>query len=246
MADRNESTSVRARAWITFGLAVVGASLGAISFYETRKSSSTLEKIEITRILDQAWDLMGGKPGTDYITYGVAEDPTQWVLAHRLIEEALVRDPRSARAHSIMGCYYILDDEPDQAISRLRRATELDPGYAFAHNNLGLALEASGEEETAIAEYRRATELDPEYVIALANLGNALSQSGEVVDGIDYLERASELDPHYESAQVNLGYALMAAGRNDEANEILRAWGRPIVVEPDREPLVVGSAGPGD
>jgi tetratricopeptide (TPR) repeat protein len=53
------------------------------------------------------------------------------------------------------------EDKPSQALTALRKATELLPEFAEAHYELGRALERAGDTSGAIAEYKESTLRDP-------------------------------------------------------------------------------------
>ncbi len=79
-----------AREWITFSLAVIACVLSMVSYYETSKNTKKTEIIRSNNILDKAWDIMGGQPGTTTIV-SFETDHHKMELARRLIQQVLSR-----------------------------------------------------------------------------------------------------------------------------------------------------------
>ena len=109
-----------------------------------------------------------------------------------------------------------------EAVSVLRKATQLNPKSSIAHVQLGGALCAERQFDEALRVLEVAVKLDPESGYARNNLGAALLARGEHRQAISVLRRAVELSPKSSTALTNLGRALTAAGDVDEAISVLR------------------------
>ena len=78
---------------------------------------------------------------------------------------AISLDPDYGNPYNDIGAYLIEQNQIDEAIGYLRRATRsrrYDPKH-FAHFNLGRAWERKYDFTRAAHEYKRALDLDPEY-----------------------------------------------------------------------------------
>ncbi len=122
----------------------------------------------------------------------------------------------------------------DEALTLIRRATELLPGHAVIQNNLGNVLQDLGDIPGAIAAYRAAIAVDSDNAMAHYNLGIALERNLQLDAAIDAYRSAVALSPREVNAQKNLAQALQRAGRQAEASVALRAWldlepGNPVV-----------------
>jgi tetratricopeptide (TPR) repeat protein len=67
--------------------------------------------------------------------------------------------------------YYIKLEKLDEAVSALRRATELDPNNPQAHTELGRCYYTRGDFLNALASLQRAIAADPKYATAYGYLG---------------------------------------------------------------------------
>ncbi len=108
-----------------------------------------------------------------------------------------------------------LDDQ--QAVERLRRATELAPDDVSAWHHLGDALATEGNTQEAEAAFRRAVELDPEDEIALTHLGHTAVAAGRRDEGVGYLTRASDIAHEASSATISLVDMYRSFGQYDQA-----------------------------
>ncbi len=94
------------------------------------------------------------------------------------------------------------------------------PGTAEGGYTLGRLALRSGDFELALKGARQASELNPEWLDAQLLLSRALYVAGNVDEG---LALAADLAGKHSEQEVRLQYAelLLAAGRNDEARELL-------------------------
>jgi len=110
-----------------------------------------------------------------------------------------------------------LTEDPQEAISLLRRAVKGDPTCAMALHNLGVILIQSGEEEEGEMLMRRSVEVDPTYTFGFANLGLIEAQNGNKELALDYLMKVNQakvIAPN-TSAISNLAYMLIAIQDKD-------------------------------
>jgi len=104
----------------------------------------------------------------------------------------------------------------EDAVSHLRRATDLAPHDAAAWHYLGEALAAEGSYGEADAAFRRAVEIDPDDQLAVAHLGHTALASGRQDEGMGLLARAAD-GPQGASAMISLVDMYRSVGQNEEA-----------------------------
>src|SRR5581483_10435580 len=92
---------------------------------------------------------------------------------------ALILNPRSERAHLMLGIALRRQDKHLDALLHFRRAVELNPKNPEAQYNLGMELKAGGDLTGAIAAFQRAIDLKPDFEQAHYSLGMALRAHGE-------------------------------------------------------------------
>jgi tetratricopeptide (TPR) repeat protein len=158
-----------------------------------------------------------------YLFAGYLDDRQEYGKAVETLG-TMVQDPsedlrHKAGAFSLWG--KVLSDQKkyDEAIAKLRKATELDPKLAVAYNNWGGALDGQGKYDEAIAKYRKAIELiDPKHAaFPYNNWGEALRKQGKYDEAIAKFQEAIKLDPKRETAYKNWGDALYDQKKYDEA-----------------------------
>jgi|GEM_PF-5493312 len=201
-----------AREW---GGLIVGGIALALSAFGLARDADLKERqvqLEVEGLLAEAWDLLGGRPGTEAIT-AFNSDSADLAVARRLIEnQALVLDPSYAKSHRYLGTYWSAMGQTSTAIACFRKAIALEPESAPAHSNLGIALRKQGDPEGAISSYRRAIALQPQEAVLHYNLGNALGDLGDHEGAIAAYQQAISLKPDYAPAHFNLGVSLETVG----------------------------------
>ena len=120
-----------------------------------------------------------------------------------------------------MGNLYADRGEYDRAIGLYLDALKMYPGYERSLHNLTLALLKSGQ----LSEARQyADQLNSRfYNQTYLNLnGFILIKLQKPAEAIPFLVQAVRLAPHDRNAAVNLGAAMAQAGRNAQAEKILK------------------------
>lgn len=115
-----------------------------------------------------------------------------------------------------------------------------DPSARLARYR-GYLAQMLGELEAAAEAYNYVIEQLPEDFESWNNLGNTLQLLGDVDGSIAALERAVALDPTAPPARINLASAFSAAGRDTEAEQVLRtaAFDFPADTRPLQELFVI-------
>ncbi|MDH3519028.1 MAG: tetratricopeptide repeat protein [Myxococcales bacterium] len=148
-------------------------------------------------------------------------------------ERAIALDPDFVDAHvGVAHVYALLRDRAARsreafeapATAAIERALELNPRSGRAYAALGFIRQTLGDRAGAERAFERAIALNPNDSLAYANHGHLLLYASKrPVDAVRRLEQAVALDPLWSLARSRLGGALAAAGRVDEAVELLRS-----------------------
>ncbi len=152
----------------------------------------------------------------------------RWDEAEAQLQRAIELKPDYAWAYCWYGWQQFVVERFDNALELMRRACELDPLSLVVNDHLAYALSLAGHRAQAMAQAQRTIELDPEYPLAYWRLGSFHFQAGRYADAVDAYRRTLELT----AGQVGAGYlglALSAAGRPDEAREVLASLDREAV-----------------
>lgn len=207
------------REWVALSLAMLGAVLGTIGFLQSRQAADVAWRVEADKLLDDAWDCLGGGKGTDYIGVYVS-DPRELEMANRYIDRAKTIAPKYARVYSIGSALAAARGQYDESISLSRKALELDPKASSACNRIGWILTMRQQWPEAAAEFRRAAALDPKNPSAWSNLCFALLQQHKLSEAADACEQALLVDPSYKTAYYNLSAVYRKQGRTKEAQDL--------------------------
>jgi adenylate cyclase len=152
--------------------------------------------------------------------------------ATKYFQEALIADPRFARAFTgLADCYLVLGDYgwmPPAEAGKLAKgnamkALSIDESLAEAHASLGLVyVNHLWDVASAEREFRRAIDLNPNYVATYHWYGVMLFFLRKYEDSLRMVGRALELDPYSIILRQSRGVSLIGLGRNDEAMDELR------------------------
>lgn len=145
------------------------------------------------------------------------------IVAEKLYQEALKREPYNAEALHNLGVIALQQGKAQDAIRWLKKAIRRNPTYIDAYSNLGLALKGAGRLQDAAAAYRQAIAIGPDIAEIYANLGMVLKDLGLSDQSRAAFEAALALAPDHPAILTNLGVSLVNAGQAQEAIEHLKA-----------------------
>jgi tetratricopeptide (TPR) repeat protein len=159
--------------------------------------------------------------------------------AQAALERAATADPGSAEIRAEMAALHMRQNDADAAEKAARDALSRDGQNIEAHRVLGLVYAAYAESATENAQEAKAPEFAKtaiEHLEKVAatpgggtdtnvqfNLGRLYLRSGEHEKAIERLSSVLEQNPYSIQARLSLAQALGAAGRNDDAAEVLAA-----------------------
>ena len=139
--------------------------------------------LQAQRLLDEAYDSMGGAPGTTILAMNVEplppEEQPRFEIAHRKINEATKLCPTYYHCYDLLGIYWVRQMELDKAASAFSKAIELDNKQALPLAKLGLVQLHQGKTDVAIENLKAATAIDPSDARVWVNLGYGYQKSGQ-------------------------------------------------------------------
>ncbi len=209
---------VRVLAWSFLAHCVLV--LGVVVYYALRQPAATSsrsaleDRLQAERLLDEAWDLMGGEIGTNSLDHFADERSLE--LARRKIRDALLLVPGMAAALGKMGTYLRAIGRYEESEALLRRSVAEDPSDWAAHNNLGITLAKQGKLTEAQQAFEEALRRRPRESAAEANLANVHLSEGRVDDAVRLYTQAQEHGKSHVPAMA-IGVALGRAGRQRDA-----------------------------
>ena len=154
------------------------------------------------------------------------------IEAKRLLERAILLDPRYAAAWVSLATVYIREYEQADTVDgrqaalakqeeTLDRALELDPANASAHARLARLRRLRWDFAGAERSTRRSLELGPGAAVVVGYAAGLVSTLGRFDEAIALEKRSLEIEPLSFSGMYNLGFRYLAAGRAKEAEQAL-------------------------
>lgn len=152
-------------------------------------------------------------------------DTSRYTRASELLDDALRRDPRFARAHHLQAlvlanrvamCTQPAQEAMPKALAHLAQALELEPAFAQARS-LAAWITAVWERDwpRALADMQRALRDGPGHFPVRNAAGNLLALLGRFDDAEAELAIARELDPLHLTARYNAAIVALYARRFD-------------------------------
>jgi tetratricopeptide (TPR) repeat protein len=205
IVDRASAFRKEAREWCAVIFGLIGMVLGICSYnlseanrvlaLQVQKTAKETEeknrKAEVEKLIDEAWDLMGGKIGT-YVIFDVTKDRASMELARRKLEEALTRDRDNARAYRVKGVYLEALGGYAKALEAYNTSLRLDPN-ASTFIDMSVALAKSGKDELAIQALRSAEKIGTHNGVVYLSLAAIYRKKGMIGESRRTLAVAQEL-----------------------------------------------------
>jgi serine/threonine-protein kinase len=145
-----------------------------------------------------------------------------WDEAESAIERAVGLEPTHVDAHCFYGLFLACCGRREEAMAEVRRAQELDPLYTYANTIAGITFLMAGENESAIVELQKTLDIDPDFVLGLHTLAGAHVRQSNYGEAIAVLDKVITITGRAPIYLATLGWAYGAAGKQDQAREILR------------------------
>ena len=133
------------------------------------------------------------------------------------LDKALVLNPDSSSAYTILGRYHYLEGRGRESESAYRRAVTLHPGNADAQSELGRLLMERGSYEEAILSMDAAVAKDPRGSAYRSRRGMLMNWIRDIGRAERDFAAAVDLNPADYQSLDGLGYLALQEGRQDDA-----------------------------
>jgi TolB-like protein/Tfp pilus assembly protein PilF len=117
--------------------------------------------------------------------------------------------------------YTLLQRNPDEAVSWIKRSQELDPLSLLISANAGQILYYAHRYDEAMGQLKSVLELDPNYAIAHIQLGQVYVQKRMYDVAIEEFQKSLALSEQNPDIVAQLGHAYALSGRRSEARTVL-------------------------
>ncbi|TAL18810.1 tetratricopeptide repeat protein [bacterium] len=126
-----------------------------------------------------------------------------------------------AFSEKLLGNYYLVNDELDQAEKYLKSSLEKQPDDPATHLFMGTYLRKKERYVDAVASFMEMLALDPENLEAHYNIAFCAIKLKNYKMALDHAQRALDIDPQYSDALLIFGQVFTKTGRFDDAVAIL-------------------------
>lgn len=234
----NEATySKMLRDWVSFILALLGATLGLFGYINSRETTSLTRRLEADTLLNEAWDLLGGQEGSHEVDPDeLIKSPYELEKVRRKIDRAKELVPEYAKVYWTESSLAYAKGQVEQSIQLARQAVQLDPTSSIPHNKIGMVLVSQARFIEAVDEFKQATLLDRSDPAPYSNLCFVYWKLGKLNEASDQCEHALKADPSWRATYENLAAVRLAQGREAEAQALLRK-GRREQFSEDVDPI---------
>lgn len=205
----------------------------ALSLYNMRKFDEAQQLYEEIFATDLMY--MEGADIYSNILY-VKEDRVQLsMLANRCMKT----DKFRLQTCCVIGNYYSLRGQHDQALAYFRRALKLNRNYLSAWTLMGHEYMEMKNTSAAVEAYRRAVDINPKDFRAWYGLGQTYELLTMPLYTLYYYQKAAALRPNDARMWCAVGQTLQELKRWDEA---IRCYERAVGCD-DQEGLALGKLG---
>ena len=170
-----------------------------------------------------AWTILGWSHWCD--VFGGWADSRQESLerAFEAAQKAFEIDNDYPETLSLLGFWYLIQGEHDEAVAALGKAAALAPNHAAITAMSGLTLTMSGKGEQGIELTKRAMRLSPTYPPwYLDTLGRSYYVMGERDKAVEVLRESIRRQPETVMPRVTYIVVLTEAGLSEEAKKVAR------------------------
>ncbi len=145
-----------------------------------------------------------------------------WTQGEAACRRALELNPNNSTAHVWYSIQLFMEGRFEAGFKHARRGIEIDPLTPFNQHNLGWGLYFARRFEESIEQYRLLIiQTNSQYPLAFYGLSWGLRATGQFDEAIEAIERGMKLDTDSAFLSTCYGQTLAAAGRREEAAEVL-------------------------
>jgi tetratricopeptide (TPR) repeat protein len=183
-----------------------------------------------TRLLPGAADTVSVRALQEKIPDEARNAYLKGVERHRegRLEEAAIQYGKALRAYpdytsalGDLGTIYILYNQPQSALTFLRRAQQIEEGNIIISLNIAIALTEQGEYSPAMKLFKDVLSRNPRVALAQYYVAKLDYLQKKYEEAERYVRQAREIDPHLLEASLLLVTISLKENKHDQAREAL-------------------------
>jgi TolB-like protein len=141
----------------------------------------------------------------------------KWQESYEALQQAVKLNPGATSAYQLLGFYYILMGQKDNAVKVMEEAVRIDPLSPIMNQFLGNAYVFAERYDDAIRQADTMLEMNPEMRIAIELKAWAIGMKGDWHKALELFEEVHRLTNHPLKGLMGLGYAAAILGMKDKA-----------------------------
>ena len=149
-----------------------------------------------------------------------------WPNALTHYERSLELNPSDPHVRAYYSMVLAMCRRSDEATSQGHEAIRRDPLSVFTHTAAGLTNYINGQFEDSIVVLEKGIEIDPNSAVSLWTMAWNYRMTGRLDEAIDWAEASAKITGRLPTYLGNLGYMYAAAGRTEDAREIIEEFRR--------------------
>lgn len=131
--------------------------------------------------------------------------------------KAVVKNPKSAKAHILLGASLYWQGQIEHAITEYKTALDLDDKNAQGYQLLAIAYAWKGEVKKALANFKTALEYAPDRADIYMDLGSVYHALGNKQQALRYFRKATDIAPKHPLYHYQLGLLYSRLEQNEDA-----------------------------
>ena len=145
----------------------------------------------------------------------------KWQAAYEALQKALQLNPAYTETYRLLGYYYIVTGEKEEAVKILEKALEIDPLSTVINNYLGEAYAMAGYYDKAYHIAEKQLEINPKMRLAIEMKGWCVGMKGDWEKAREFFQEVHQLSNHPLKSLAPLGYAYAKLGQKEKALECI-------------------------
>jgi adenylate cyclase len=145
----------------------------------------------------------------------------KWKESYLALQKAIKLNPSATAAYQLLGFYYIIVGQKDEAIKILEEGVRIDPLSTILNQFLGNAYIFAERYDDAIRKADMLLEMNPEMRISIELKAWATGMKGDWKKSLELFEEVHRLTNHPLKGLMGVGYAYAMLGETEKALECI-------------------------
>jgi adenylate cyclase len=146
----------------------------------------------------------------------------KWKESYLALQKAIKLNPSATAAYQLLGFYYIIVGQKDEAIKILEEGVRIDPLSTILNQFLGNAYIFAERYEDAIRKADMLIEMNPDMRISIELKAWATGMKGDWKKSLELFEEVHRLTNHPLKGLMGVGYAYAMLGETEKALECVK------------------------